>query len=166
MTTMTAKSPLPTAVMVRELFEGLLGREIDSVIGTGAVNATEEPGAVVGVYTDDRLDLKAIVVLDIALAAHTGASIALIPVVHAEVAADDGILPDNLYENTAEVLNVAASLFNGGPDAPHVKLHQAYRPQDPLPADVAKWIMAFVRRLDMELSIAGYGKGRISVLVI
>jgi hypothetical protein len=165
MSTLTAGSPLPAAPSVRELFEGLLGRDIDAVIGTGAVNPNEPPGAVVGVYTDDRMALRAIVLLELSLAAHGGAAIALVPVAQAEGAAEDGVLPDNLYENIAEVLNVAASLFNA-PDAPHVKLYQSYRPGEPIPGDVAKWVMAFVRRLDMELSIAGYGKGRISILAL
>ncbi|MDO8106092.1 hypothetical protein Q6348_02645 [Isoptericola sp. b441] len=164
MSTMTG-TPLPSAPAVRELFEGLLGREVEATIGTGAVNPGTAPGAVVGVYTDDRMALRAIVLLELSLAAHAGAAIALIPVVQAEVAADDGVLPDTLYENVAEVLNVAASVFNAD-DAPHVKLYQSYRPGEQLPADVSKWVLAFVRRVDMELSISGYGKGRVSVLVL
>jgi hypothetical protein len=165
MSTMTAGSPLPTALDVRELFEGLLGREVDASLGSGAVNPTAPPGAVVGVYTDDHMALRALVILSLPLAAHGGAAIGLIPVVQAEVAVEDGILPENLYENIAEVLNVAVSLFNRG-DAPHVKLYQAFQPGEALPGDVAKWVLAFVRRLDMELSIAGYGKGTISILAL
>ncbi len=163
--TTTATSPLPTALAVRELLEGLLGRDIEAVIGTGAVNPAVAPGAAVGVYTDDSMAMRAILLLELPLAAHIGASIALIPVAQAEEAVESGTLPDMLYENTAEVLNVAASLFNLD-DAPHVKLYQSYRPGEDVPPDVRKWVLAFVRRLDMELSVAGYGKGHISVLAL
>ncbi len=112
---------------------------------------TAPPGGVVGVYTDDHMALRALVILSLPLAAYGGAAIGLIPVVQAEVAVDDGVLPENLYENIAEVLNVAVSLFNRD-DAPHVKLYQAFQPGEALPGDVAKWVLAFVRRLDMELT--------------
>ncbi len=67
---MSAGSPLPTALDVREMFEGLLGRDVDVTLGTGAVNPTAPPGAVVGVYTDDKMALRALVILDLPLAAH------------------------------------------------------------------------------------------------
>lgn len=164
-TTTAAVSPLPTALAVRELLEGLLGRDIDAVVGSGAVNPAVAPGAAVGVYTDDKMAMKAILLLDQPLAAYGGAALALIPVGQAEAAVEDGTLPENLYENIAEVLNVAASLFNHD-DAPHVKLYQAYQPGEALPADVQKWVLAFVRRLDMQMTVTGYGTGRISVLAL
>ncbi|HEY3436521.1 MAG TPA: hypothetical protein VGK35_02420 [Actinotalea sp.] len=159
------RSPLPSALDVRELLEGLLGRDVEGVVGTGAVDPTQHPGAIVGVYVDDMLGLRAIVVLDVALSAHVGASIALIPRTAAEQSIEDGLLTPNLYDNTAEVLNVAASLFNVD-GAPHVRLYEAYAPRETLPADVSRWVLAYVARLDMELTIAGYGVGRISVLAI
>jgi len=158
-------SPLPSAPELRELVEGLLGRPVDATIGTGAVNPIEQPGAVVGVYTDDRMALRAIVLMDLSLAANIGASIALIPPAQALKAEEDGVMPENLFENVVEVFNVAAASFNQ-PDAPHVKLYQTYAPMQPLPADVQKWVLAFVRRLDMRLEISGYGGGRISVLAL
>lgn len=165
MTTTTAVTPLPSAYAVKEMLEGLLGRDLEAVLGTGAVNPAAEPGALVGVYTDDRMALRALLILDLPLAAHCGASIALIPVGQAHAAAEDGVLPEALYENVAEVLNVAAGLFNAD-GAAHVKLYQTYRPGEPLPGDVQRWVLAFVRRLDMELGVAGYGKGRISILAL
>lgn len=165
MSTMTATSPLPTAVAVRELLEGMLGRDVETTIGSGAVNPAQAPGAVVGIYTDDQMSLRALLILDLSLAAHGGAAIALIPVAQAQAAAEEGVLPDALYENIAEVLNVAASLFNAD-GAPHVKLYQAFRPGEALPADVQKWVLAFVRRLDMTMDVSGYGEGRISILAL
>ncbi|MCV2392759.1 hypothetical protein OEB99_00405 [Actinotalea sp. M2MS4P-6] len=161
---MTA-SPLPSAVDVRELLEGLLGREVEATLGTGAVNPAEAPGAVVGVFTDDKGSLRAILIIDLALAAYAGAAIALLPLPQAEKAVANQALSENLLENIFEVLNVAASLFNHE-GAPHVKLFESYKPEETLPADVQKWVLAFVRRLDMELDVSGYGKGRVSVLAL
>lgn len=164
MTAITA-SPLPNALPTRELLEGLLGRDVDAKVGAGAVNPAVAPGAVVGVYTDDTMAMRAIILCDLPLAAYVGAAIALVPVAQAEAAAEEGVLPANLSENVAEVFNVAASLFNAE-GAPHVKLYQVYGPGEALPADVAKWVLAFVRRLDMTMQVAGYGGGRVSILAL
>lgn len=158
-------TPLPAALEVRELLEGLLGRNVSAIIGTGMVDPGQHPGAVVGVYVDDMLKLRALIVMDLPLACHVGAAIALLPAATAREAADQGLMTPALYDNTAEILNVAASLFNNA-NAPHVRLYEAHAPRETLPADVAKWVTAYVRRLDMELEVEGYGSGRISVAVI
>lgn len=158
-------SPLPAALEVRELFEGLLGRDVQAKTGAAPVDPSQGGGAMVGVYVDDTLAMRALVVVDLDLASHAGAAIALIPAATAKACVEDGLISPALYDNTAEILNVAASLFNHD-DAPHVRLYAAYAPRERLPVDVAGWVLAFVRRVDVELSIAGYGTGRISVLAL
>ncbi|NAZ78452.1 hypothetical protein GTQ99_24040, partial [Kineococcus sp. T13] len=71
------------------------------------------PGSVVGLYVDDHLRSKAVVVFDFPLA--PGGS---------EAAIEDRQLPDNLVVNAREVLNIMASLFNVE-GAAHLKLHAA-----------------------------------------
>lgn len=161
----TLTTPLPSALAVRELLEGMVGREVEAHTGTAAVNPGADPGAVVAVYVDDALALRSIVVVDLALAAHLGAAIALIPAATARTAVEDAFLPPALYENAAEILNVAASLFNLE-GAPHVRLYQAYAPRETLPADIAQWTVSYVTRLDMAATVVGYGTGRLSVLVV
>jgi hypothetical protein len=165
MSTQLSQTPLPAALEVRELLEGLLGREVNATVGTGAVEPHVHPGAAVGVYVDDLLALRALVVVDMPLAAWMGAAIALVPRGTAQSAVDDGLITPALFENTAEILNVAASLFNAD-GAPHLRLYETFAPRETLPADVQKWVLAYVRRLDMELEVTGYGGGRISVLVL
>ncbi len=162
---MRAGSPLPAALEVRELVEGLLGRDVDVTVGARPVDPIEPGGAIVGVYVDDMLKLRALVVIDLGLAAHAGAAIALVPVHAARAAVEDARLTPALYENAAEILNVAASLFNHE-GAPHVRLYEAYAPREVLPPDVAQWVLAYVRRLDVDVSIAGYDAGRMSVLAL
>lgn len=159
------RTPLPTAVEVRDLIEGMLGRDVDVTTGGAMVNPEVDDGALVGIFVDRHLKLAAIVALDLPLAAYAGAAIALVPPSGAEFAIEEGALPAALFDNSAEILNVAASLFNFE-RAPHLKLDRCYAPGDPLPADVAKWVLAYVRRLDLGVSIKGYGSGKLSALVI
>jgi len=158
-------TPLPSALAVRELLESLLGRDVEAELVTAVVDPPKHPGALVGAYVDDDDGLRALIAVDLALTAHLGASIALMGLRVAEDVIRSELLSPVLYDNAREVLNVAASLFNVD-GAPHVRLVEAFAPREILPAEVEKWILARVARLDMEMTVAGYGGGRMSVLVI
>jgi hypothetical protein len=158
-------SPLPGAKDVRDLLEGMLGREVEVRTGGAMVNPQADAGAQVGAYVDKLGALRAVVVADLALAARAGAAIALMPAGGAEVAIEESQLSQSLFENAYEILNVMASLFNVG-DAPHVKLDGCWAPGDTVPADVAQWVLSYVRRLDLDVDVKGYGPGRLSVLAL
>lgn len=160
-----SETPLPSAQEVRELVEGLLGRDVQVLTGGRIVDPAEPGGAMVGSYVDRLLRLRALVVLDLALAARVGAAIGLVPtrVSEGDVAALE--LSDTLGENAAEVLNVTASLFNTA-DGPHLRLDAVTLPGQPIPHDVARWVKAYVPRLDLTVDIAGYGEGALCVLLV
>ena len=160
-----AETPLPNAKDVRDLLEGLLGRDVDVTTGGAMVDPGSAGGALVGVYVDAHLKIRALVVADLALAARAGAAIALMPAGGAEVAIEEEQLSAALYENAYEILNITASLFNGD-GAPHVRLDTCYAPGEALPADVAPYVLAYVRRLDLDTAVKGYGPGRLSILAI
>ncbi|WP_028050749.1 hypothetical protein [Cellulomonas sp. URHD0024] len=162
---MSAATPLPSAKEVRELIEGLVGREIAVLTGGPMVDPGSEDGALVGVYVDDRHKLTGLVLFDVPLAAYLGASLGLVPVRIAQQHADAGVLSEALSENAGEILNVMSSLFNAE-GAPHVKLGRVYEPKAHLPADVAQWVLTYVRRMDLEMDVPGYGPGNFSLLVI
>lgn len=162
---MSAQTPLPPAKAVRELWESLVGRDIEIATGGPMVDPVLGGGALVGVYVDRLMKLSALVLLDLPLAARMGAAIALVPQAAAETAIEEETLSVALTENASEILNVTASLFNVG-EAPHLKLDTVYGPRQPLPSDVAQWVLAYVRRLDIEVEVTGYGRGCASLLVI
>jgi hypothetical protein len=159
------ETPLPNAKDVRDLLEGMLGRDVDVSTGGAMVDPGAAGGAQVGIFVDARLAMRALVVADLPLAARAGAAIALMPAGAAEVAIEEEQLSEALYENAYEILNVTASLFNAA-GAPHVKLDRCYAPGEALPADVAQWVLAYVRRLDLDVVVKGYGPGRLSVLAL
>ena len=161
---MTAETHLPAAKDVRDLLADLLGRGVQVTTGGAMVNPDVEFGALVGVYVDRSVRLSALVLLDIELAARVGAAIALLPTRAAETAINNGLLPDNIRDNAAEILNIMASLFNVD-GAPHVRLDAVYAPGDPIPADVAQWVLTYVRRCDLDVDVSGYGGGQFSLLV-
>ncbi|MFI2753236.1 hypothetical protein ACGIF2_07355 [Cellulomonas sp. P22] len=162
---MSDLTPLPAAMDVRDVLAGLIGRDVQVVTGGSMVDPAAEFGALVGAYVDRHQTLGALILMDLELASRAGAAIALLPTPTAERAIGAGLMPDNLLENASEILNVLASLFNAE-DAPHLKLGAVYAPGDPVPNDVAQWIGAFVRRIDLDVDVKGYGSGRFSLLVV
>ena len=160
MSTVTS-TELPVAKEVRDLFEGLLGKDCDLSDGQRLTGA----GGLVGVYVDDQLALRAVVAFDLAMAAYAGAAIGLMPPGGAQDAVDDKDLFPLLADNACEVLNVMAALFNVG-TAPHLRLYATHAPTDALPADVAVPLAALGNRVDWTVAVKGYGKGQLSICLV
>jgi hypothetical protein len=148
---------------VRELLEGLLGRDVAVRPAPPLAPGPSTPASV-GVYVDDALRVAAVSCADLALSARAASSLGLLPLSVAEAAIENGELDEGLTENFYEVLNIAASLFNA-PGAEHVRLYAMHAPGEPLPADARARALTLGRRLDLEIEVAGYGSGRLSMVL-
>lgn len=161
MSTMVEKSPLPTRHAVRTLLEDLVNRQVDlrdsNVLQPRSTH-------VIAAYVTDRLAATAVVVLDLAAAARLGAALSVLP----PGAVDDALavkeLPELMRDSCYEVLNVLASVFNV-PHAPHVRLYQMFAPGEQVPGDLAGLAGTLGSRIDVALTVSGYGKGLLSVVV-
>lgn len=154
---------LPAPKEIRDLLGDLLGREV-----TVAPTSPFAPGpyapATVAVYVTDQLEVAGVIACDLKLSAAAGAAIGLVPPGGAADAAASGTLPANLAENLQEVLNVAAALFNT-PGAPHLRLYTMHPAGQTLPADVVARALTLGRRVDLTVEVAGYGSGRLSIVL-
>ncbi len=156
---------LPTNLAVRELFEGLLGRDVDLQNGR-RVDMDATPGPCTAVYVDDKDDLSSVVVMDFPLTAKVGAALGLVPAGGAEAAIEDKSLPASLQENTNELLNVLAGTLNDFTDV-HQRLYKVHGPGEPLPADVAPWTITVTGRQDLNVAVKGYGAaGGLSIISV
>ena len=162
---MSADTHLPAGKEVRDLLADLLAQDVEVTIGGSLVDPDAGFGALVGTYVDRASQLCAIVLFDIELAARMGAAIALMPTRASETAINNGLLPDNIRDNAAEILNIMASLFNVE-GAAHARLDAVYAPGDPIPAAVARWVLTYGRRCDLDMEVAGYGPGKFSLIVL
>lgn len=152
---------LPSPKDVRDLVESLLGRDVTVAPGR-PVAPTAEVRAGVGVYVDDQLNLAAVAAADLPLCAFAGSALGLIPVGTAEGASEEGLTPA-MWENFAELLNIGASLLNAD-GAPHLRLYTTSPPTE-LPAnDVGELLRGFGNRIDLQITIAGYGAGTLSIV--
>ena len=154
---------LPDRKQIKDLFEGLLGRDV--AIGDASAPLTPDvrPSPAFAVYVDDSGRMSAVAMMEFSLVAFTGASLALIPAGGAEAAIEDKVMPTNLMENTAEVLNVLAAPL-GDASGVHQRLERTYTPEDALPPELAAVAATIGAREDVSIEIAGYGSGRLAVV--
>ena len=161
MNAVVQQSPLPSRHAVRNVIEGLVGRDVDISDGTPVPSKTTN---VVAAYVSDKLALQAVCVVDIEAAARLGGALAMVPKGGVEDAIGERDLPQTLRDNCYEVLNVLASVFNV-PNAPHVRLYEMYGPNQGVPGDVAAVVGLAGSRMDITLNVSGYGTGLMSIVV-
>ncbi|WP_296602027.1 hypothetical protein [Nocardioides sp.] len=154
---------LPDRKLIKDVFEGLLGRDV--AVGDGTPISLDAPRPVVATYIDPHHQLAFLAVMDLPLAAYAGAALALIPKGGAEAAIEDGVLPDNLFENVSEILNVLAAPI-GEASGVHQRLSTTLAPADPLPPHIASCAATVGAREDVTLEVAGYGSGTLSIVTV
>ncbi|MFI7541322.1 hypothetical protein [Actinoplanes sp. NPDC049599] len=158
---MSDTSVIPVALNVRNLFEDLLGRDVNVSPGD-PMTAADLPTGVFAVYTDEMQQFYAVLGMQLALAANAGAALGLLPAGAAEDSIEEKTLFPNLAENVFELCNVLTSLLNRE-GSPHVKLYQVIYPGMELPNDVRAHLLALGKRLDLTVEVARYGKGKLSL---
>jgi hypothetical protein len=153
---------LPHPKDVRDLLEGLLGREVE--VGAGEpVLPTETALAGVGLYVEDNLSLAAAIAADLELTAYAGAALGLIPAGSAQDMIRSRQVSDAVWENFGELLNIGVSLLRHD-STPHVRLYSANEPGDLPQADVCELLRGLGRRIDLSVTISGYGTGNLSIV--
>jgi hypothetical protein len=153
---------LPDRKDIKDLFEGLLGRDIAVTDGQPVDIGIPKP--VIASYVDDSERLRAVAVMSFGLAARSGAALALVPRGAAEAAEEDRLLPDNLFDNASEICNVLAAPF-GDAMGTHLRLSSSYAPSSPVPAHLLGVASQLAAREDVDLEITGYGTGTLSLVV-
>ena len=160
MTAPTTPALLPNPKDVRDLIEGLIGKDV--TVGTGdPISLNDKPA--VAVYVDPTMATTALCLVDIRLAAWLAGALALLPKGGLEDAIDEGELSSMHLEAVYEVVNIAASMFNGE-GVNHSKLYKLHAPGEAVPGDIAGLAAAF-NRIDLKVDVAGYGSGNLSIVM-
>jgi len=156
---MSRELPVPKAV--KDLFEELLGRPVTVGIGEPFRAADLRENPLVSTYVDERMTLRAVIGMDLPLAAYAGAALGLIPSGGAQACIEDKELSANMAENVTEVCNILSSLLNHE-SQPRLRMHETYLPGNTAPNDAAAQLQAIGRRLDLTIEVQGYGRGRMA----
>ncbi|HEV7755049.1 MAG TPA: hypothetical protein VGO94_04240 [Mycobacteriales bacterium] len=154
---------LPHPKEVRDMLSDMLGRDVTvAPCDAFTPNVTDKHAA--AVYVDDQGQVAVLAALDLPLAAWVGASIGLVPAGGAQDQVEDGELSQGVRDNLYEVLNIFSALFNK-PGTPHLKIQSMYPPGEAPPLDLGVMLKSLGMRLDLEVTVAGYGSGKIAVVL-
>ncbi len=154
--------PLPEPDDVRTVLYGLLGRDV-TVARTPPASIPLDAKYVVGLYERENGGVGGLCVVDLSLAAYSGAALSLLPVGVANESIADGTIEDSLLENFHEVLNVGVRWFTGK-GAERVVLAEVFPPGAKLPDDVRVVMGGPADRLDVSCEVSGYGTGLLRLL--
>ncbi|MBI3817694.1 MAG: hypothetical protein HY286_03300 [Planctomycetes bacterium] len=155
---------VPSALAVKDLIEGLVGRKIQARVGTPVAISPDSPVAIALYGRDDGVT-GAVCIYDLALANAIGAALTSIPLNVAEVNIKEKKITDVILDNFKEVLNIATQLFQR-PGAPRVSCKSMHiAPPDRVPSSAVPAITKPVGRADLVIEIPGYGTGKITILV-
>ena len=154
---------LPAPKEARDLLENLLGRDVSLRPGPPFAVSAYYPASVAQ-FVDSSLVIRATMALDLPLSAAVSAALALVPATGAEQAIHDGFLSPTMAEAMQEVFNVTSSMFNVG-NAAHLRLYSAHTAGQDLPADARARTQVLGRRVDFGVEVAGYGSGRVAVVL-
>lgn len=160
----SAVSPISpdTTEVICGVLNGLLARKVTGVKIAPFPLARRGP-RITAVYLENPDSLISICVCDLAFAAYAGAALLMVPVGTAKECIYSGKCTPELLENVAEILNICRQCFES--PGHHVGTEQLYPVPEKVPAPIAAVIAAPHHRLDLEITIAGYGSGHLSIVV-
>jgi hypothetical protein len=155
---------LPHNKNIKDVLEGMLGRDVDLDATTDRMSPIDGVGGLVATYCDDDSQLRAILGWSPEAAAFVGCSLGLIPAPMAKEMAADKFLRNDAVENLAEVSNVLAAAFDR-PGNPHVRMIDTYYPTGGAPQELTTYMFTHSDRADFALNIKGYGVGKMTLVV-
>lgn len=153
------QAALPDSEGVASFFSAALRREVTAA----PIKPTPDDKLVMaGHFVNGLKVLISGCFADRSLVAYGGAALSLVPADAADESLADAELDEVLVENFAEILNICSRLFDGG-TGQRVTLCAIENPGSVASATSSAMLKNPVKRLDFELDIAGYGKGRLAL---
>ena len=155
---------LPQPSFVSGLLTTLLGMPVKT---TKAAPAASQPNGAIaaGVYVTEDGGVGALCIVDLTLASFAGAALSMIPQGVALESAKRGTLDDMIAENLQEIFNVCVGFFNQG-NVPHIRFSNTCLVPPALPGSIQSFASTAPSRLDLDVEIAGYGRGTMRLQTI
>jgi len=155
---MATTFPIPTPSEFSTQLEHLVGRGIHTI----PAKPVDPCVAEFAVYVNDAGVPVVVCICEVSFAASAGAALSLIPPGVARESMLSLTLSAGLRDNFNEVANILAGLFNG-PETPHVRFDTLAARRSRLHPAADALIDNAAGTADYEVSIEGYGSGRISI---
>lgn len=145
---------------IARLFQQILLGRVVKAEKIPPFHLTPVDPSVTAAYSTNQEAVAGVCIADLDLVHRAGAALCMIP---ADARLKAATLDPGLADNFNEILNICAQLF-AGVDRRRVSLSSLSLSSEARPTAVAALIAAPPWRLDVKLSIADYGSGRMSLL--
>jgi len=152
-----------TPETIAKLLKQLLGRDVTfQKIAPFKLSAVDP--SITASYVTKQGSLAGVWLCDLDLTYRAGAALCMIPAAEAQARLRVSKVDDYLVENFREILNICSQLFTTH-EEPSVELGAVYLSAEERPPAIATLIVAPASRLDLQMTISGYGNGRMSILM-
>jgi hypothetical protein len=153
---------LPNRKDVRDLLEERTGREV--TLSSGVVYApSQHERATFGLYVDNQLRTRAVVAFDLSLATSVTAAMGMLTPGRAAAERSQGVMTVATRSRMEQLLSDLGSLF-APPVSDQMRLYSTYLPGSEVPGDVPAYAHVMGGRMDLRVSVSGYGAGRLSLV--
>lgn len=160
MATATLEMSLPVAL---SMFSDLVGKKVSGEeIEEYAIDSDT---MVRGVFIANGEAPGAVYLLDLELAAALGAALVMMPAGLVKESVQDKAMFPGLVDNSFEVLNVMSRLVNRAGGI-HYKIREQVLTGVALAPDAAAVVENHTQRIDLKLSVDGYGSGRLTIVIV
>ena len=159
---MSTVFPVPEETEVKQMLGMLYGNDLQVQAGEPLAGDNGSKN-IVAVYINDEGEPVTACCCDIPFAAYSGAALSMIPPGGAEDAASKGDLTEMMRGNLNEIMNICSRLFITE-DTPHLKLDALYDSPETLPEAARTMVESAAGRSGFEVSIPGYGAGKIAFI--
>lgn len=160
---MTCVYELPAPETVTKLLSDLLGKPSKALRASRFPVGPKTPGAV-SILVNEENKPGVVIFADIAFACSAGGALSLIPQNIVEEGIKSGDVPSNMLENFKEVMNIARSWFEK-PSVPKLKLDSVKPAIGNCSRGLLTMLLKSKYRLDLNVEITGYPKGRLVICV-
>jgi hypothetical protein len=158
-----ASYPMPLPETVASVLTDLLGKEVRVKLGKPFALRPGSP-IIFSLFRDDQGKAATVMTCDLLLAAYTGAALALISSGVEQEVMRMRKLPDNLFENFREVVNIVGGTLFNSPATPHLVLCEVITSPGSLSPELKPLLHNPASWLFIDVSIEDYGNGKMTLL--
>jgi hypothetical protein len=152
---------LPAIGVMSRLLTETVGRDV-TVTKMPPLDLRSKAPKVYGVCRDADRSLSCLLVCDLPFCAYTGGAMLLFPLFAITDAIRTGEFEEDMFDAVREILNICTQMFN---EHGHQVLQQVCTTSQELPEEAAAVLRSPAGRLDVSVSVAGGGDGRITMLI-
>lgn len=146
---------------VGQLFAGIIGKRVTAT-KAAPMNLKLKAPRIYGVYRDREKPIVCLCVFDLPFSVYAAGAMFNFPGCTINDSLRAGVIDEALVDTVREILNISAQLFN---DYGRQVFKNLYTAPESLPGDAVAVINAPAGRLDLTMSIQGYGSGQAAIFL-